>query len=46
MFLNVPVKRTLEVVNKGLLNDETLGLRMDWKLEDISKLLEISFTYR
>ena len=42
MFPNIPVKKTLEVVNEGLLNDETLGLRTDWKPEDISKLLEIS----
>ena len=40
-FLNT-IKKTLEVVNEGLLNDETLGLRTDWKPEDISKLLEIS----
>ena len=42
MFPNIPVKKTLEVVNEGLLDDETLGLRTDWKPEDISKLLEIS----
>ena len=42
MFPNITVKKTLEVVNEGLLNDETLGLRTDWKPEDISKLLEIS----
>ena len=38
MFPNIPVKKTLQVVNEGLLNDETLGSRTDWKPEDISKL--------
>ena len=38
MFPNIPVKKTLEVVKEGLINDETLGLRTEWKPEDISKL--------
>jgi len=42
MFPNIPVKKTLDVVKEELQNDETLTGRTDWKVEDISKLLEIS----
>ena len=42
MFPNVPVKKTLDVVKEELQNDERLRGRTDWKVEDISKLLEIS----
>ena len=42
MFPNIPVKKPLDVVKEELQNDETLTGRTDWKVEDISKLLEIS----
>ena len=42
MFPNIPVKKTLDVVKEELQIDETLTGRTDWKVEDISKLLEIS----
>ena len=42
MFPNIPVKRILDVVKEELKNDETLGERTDWEVEDISNLLEIS----
>ena len=42
MFPNTLVGKTLEVVKEELQKDETLRGRMDWKPEDILKLLEIS----
>ena len=42
MFPNILVGKTLEVVKEELQKDITLWGRMDWKPEDISKLLEIS----
>ena len=42
MFPNIPVKKTLEVVNEELHKDESLRLRTEWKPQDISRLLEIS----
>ena len=42
MFPNIPVKKSLEVVNEELLKDESLRLRTEWKPQDISRLLEIS----
>ena len=42
MFPNIPVKKTLEVVREELLNDDTLGSRTKWEIDDIMKLLEIT----
>ena len=42
MFLNIPVKKALEVVREELENDETLSGRTTWKADDIIELLEIS----
>ena len=42
MFPNIPVKKTLEVVREELLNDDTLGSRTKWEIDDIIKLLEIT----
>ena len=42
MFPNIPVRKSLEVVNEELLKDESLRLRTEWKPQDISRLLEIS----
>ena len=38
MFPNIPVKKTLEVVREELLNDDTLGSRTKWEIDDILKL--------
>ena len=42
MFPNIPVKKALEVVREELENDQDLSSRMDWGVDDIMKLLEIS----
>ena len=42
MFPNIPVKKTLEVVREELQNDDTLGSRTEWEVDDIMKLLEIT----
>ena len=41
MFPNIPVAKTLEVVREELKNDDTLLGRTKWKIDDITKLLEI-----
>ena len=42
MFPNIPVKKTLEVVREELQNNDTLGSRTEWEVDDIMKLLEIT----
>jgi hypothetical protein len=42
MFPNVPVKKTLEITQAKLEQDETLAARTKWSVDDIMSLLEIS----
>ena len=42
MFPNISVKKTLEVVRGELQNDDTLGSKTEWEVDDIMKLLEIT----
>jgi hypothetical protein len=41
-IVGIPVKKALEVVREELKSDETLSCRINWKVDDIIKLLEIS----
>ena len=41
-FLNVPVKKTLEVTQDKLEKDKTLAARTKWSVYGIMSLLEIS----